>query len=203
MLRILTDRSISDRSVSYADFMSSASELQAIALAEFATAGYTGTSIARIAEIAGLSKSSVLYHYASKELLLEAVVNPALDRMAVILGSVAGQPLSRARRRAFIEEFVDFLLQYRLEVHLFINQAKSLEDVPVMVRASDLVGRIAAFFHTASATTEDHMRFGIALGGAAYLLVSGYGPDADPVPIDETRAALITVMTELLDPISE
>jgi len=183
--------------------MSSASDLQAIALAEFATAGYTGTSIARIAEIAGLSKSSVLDHYASKELLLEAVVAPALERMTAILDSVAGQPLSRARRRLFLEEFVDFLLQYRLEVHLFINQAKSLEDVPVMVRASVLVTRIADFFHTSSATTEDHMRFGIALGGAAYLLVSGYAPDADPVPIDETRAALITVMTELLDPISE
>ncbi|WP_141879735.1 TetR/AcrR family transcriptional regulator [Homoserinimonas aerilata] len=183
--------------------MSSASDLQAIALAEFATAGYTGTSIARIAEIAGLSKSSVLYHYASKELLLEAAVTPAIERMAVILDSVAGRPLSRARRRAFIEEFVDFLLQYRLEVHLFINQAKSLEDVPVMVSASQLVGRIAAFFHTSATSTVDHMRFGIALGGAAYLLVSGFELDTDPLPIDETRAALITVMTELLDPISE
>ena len=50
--------------------MSSQEDLRTIALAEFATAGYAGTSLQRIAELAGLSKSSVLYHYASKEALL-------------------------------------------------------------------------------------------------------------------------------------
>jgi len=181
--------------------MSSASELRAIALAEFATAGYLGTSLQRIADLAGLAKSSVLYHYASKETLLEAAVSPAIESMEGILVSFAGGPLTPARRRAFIEEFVDFLLQYRLEVHLFINQGLSIADVPVMGRANELVVRLAGFFSAASSSVEDIMRFGVALGGAAYTLVTRESLGLDDEDEAQTRAALIAIIAELLAPI--
>lgn len=182
--------------------MSRASDVKGIALAEFATAGYTGTSIARIAELAGLSKSSVLYHYDSKEMLLEASVGPAIERMTGILDTMSSRPLTAENRRAFIADFVDFLLDHRLEVHLFINQCQSLVDVPVMGRANELVARMAQFFSSSVASTEERMRFGIALGGAAYLLVTERSMALSEPPRDETRAALITVLTELLDPIA-
>ena len=47
--------------------MSLHDQLRDIALTEFATAGYAATSLQRIADLAGTSKASVLYHYASKE----------------------------------------------------------------------------------------------------------------------------------------
>ena len=50
--------------------MTTSDELRTIALTEFANAGYAGTSLQRIADVAGVSKSAVLYHYASKEALL-------------------------------------------------------------------------------------------------------------------------------------
>src|SRR5690554_8125630 len=106
--------------------MSSASELKMIALAEFATAGYAGTSLARRAELAGLAKSSVLYHYASRRALLEAAIGPAIDRMGAILDTPSAQPLTAERRSEFVVGFVDFLLEHRLEVNLFINQGPSL-----------------------------------------------------------------------------
>jgi AcrR family transcriptional regulator len=56
----------------------SSDERKTVALAEFASAGYSATSIHMIADLAGMSKSSVLSHFASKELLLEATV--ARDR---------------------------------------------------------------------------------------------------------------------------
>lgn len=179
----------------------SAEDLRAIALTEFATAGYLGTSLHRIAELAGLSKSSVLYHYASKEELLGAAIGPAVDRMEEILATLAAGPLTRARRRAFIVEFVDFLLEHRLEVHMFINQGPSLEDVPVFERANDLVKRLAQYFSTATTSTEDRMRFGVALGGAAYMLVASQSFEMEPSPLEETRAALINIVTELLAPV--
>lgn len=182
--------------------MSSASDLKAIALAEFATAGYAGTSIARIAELAGLSKSSVLYHYASKETLLEAAISPAIDRMAQILESTAAQPLTADRREDFIVGFVDFLLEHRREVHMFINQGPSLVDVPVIDRANELVLRLARYFSATVSNTEEKMRFGIALGGAAYMLCTEESLGLDVSPVDETRAALIAIMTELLVPVT-
>ncbi len=181
--------------------MSTSSEdLRAIALAEFATAGYAATSLHRIAELAGLSKSSVLYHYSSKETLLEAAVAPAIDRMTGILDELAAGPFTPKRRAAFLGEFVDFILEYRREVNLFINQGPVLVDVPVIDRANAVVFRLAEYFAATTGTVEDKMRFGIALGGAAYMLCSQDSLGFDS-PLDETRAALVTILTELLAPI--
>ena len=176
-------------------------DLRRIALTEFALAGYAGTSLQRIAELAGLSKASVLYHYGSKEALLDAAVGPAIDRMAEILAPLETGGLSNLRRQAFLEEFVDFLLQYRLEVNLFINQGASLVDVPVFDRANALVFRLAQFFAANTASVEEKMRFGIALGGAAYMLCTAQTMGLDAPSNDETRAALVTIMSELLTPV--
>jgi AcrR family transcriptional regulator len=182
--------------------MSTHDDLRDIALNEFAASGYGATSLQRIAELAGLSKSSVLYHYASKEALLEAAIAPAIDRMAGILGLIAGEPLVGPARSAFIEQFVDFLLQYRLEVHMFINQGPSLEDVPVVDRANELVVQLGTFFSSTVATVEDQLRFGIALGGAAYALSAPRDPSVPEPPVDEVRAALVSIVSELLAPVS-
>lgn len=179
----------------------SAEDLRTIALEEFATAGYAATSLHRIADLAGLSKSSVLYHYASKDALLEAAVAPAIEQVTRILETMATRPITKASREEFIVEFVDFLLAHRLEVHLFINQGPSLIDVPVVDRANELVVRLAEFFASASDNTEHRMRFGVALGGAAYMLVAQHAMGFDSSPEDETRNALVTILSELLAPV--
>lgn len=181
--------------------MSSHDDLKAIALSEFAIAGYGATSLQRIAELAGLSKSSVLYHYASKEALLEAAISPAIDRMERIIESL-DDAFTAERQVSFVADFVDLLLDYRLEVHMFINQGQSLVDVPVIDRANRVVVSIAEYFEAAGIPIEDRMRFGIALGGAAYSLVMSANLTPDAFSIDETRAALIAIMSELLAPIT-
>lgn len=181
--------------------MSSQEDLRLIALAEFATAGYAATSLQRLAELAGLSKSSVLYHFASKEAVLEAAIGPALSRMEQILAEREQGTLDDDGRRAFLEQFVDLLLDHRLEVNLFINQGPSLVDVPVIDRANALVERIAAFFAANAASPEEKMRFGIALGGAAYMLCTAQELGLSVGTREETRAALLSIMGELLAPV--
>lgn len=182
--------------------MSSHEELRLFALTEFARAGYTGTSLQRIAELAGLSKSSVLYHYASKEALLEAAIGPAVEQAAVVLGGIGGALVDVDTRQRFVVAFSDFLLEHRLEVHMFINQGTSLEDVPIVQRANDIIAELASYFASESTTYEDKMRFAVALGGTAYMLArESQFPDASVVSVDETRAALITILTELLSPV--
>jgi TetR/AcrR family transcriptional regulator len=193
---MLTDRS------AIVESMSSQQEILTIALAEFATAGYSATSIQRIAESAGLSKSSVLYHYASKEALLEVAISPALERMGAILDRTQASTFSDENRDAFIVEFVDFLLEHRLEVHLFINQGTSLDDVPVIARANQLVYRLRDYFCPPDATTEDRMRFAMALGGAAFTLVTRETYGQAELQTDEVKAALVTIVTELLTPVT-
>jgi AcrR family transcriptional regulator len=180
--------------------MSSVQEIREVALAEFASAGFSATSLQRIAELAGLSKSSVLYHYASKEALLEAAIAPAIDRMAEILDHFRRVGID-GDRTVFLEEFVDFLLQYRLEVNMFVNQGPSLRDVPVIGRANQLVLRLAEFFSANSQTLEEKMRFGIALGGAAYMLCTVQTLDLEVGTTEETRVALLSIMGHLLAPL--
>lgn len=179
----------------------SSDDLRSIALGEFAAAGYAGTSLHRIADLAGLSKSSVLYHFSSKETLLEAAVAPAIDRMEQILDDLEARTLTGAGRTAFLAEFVDFILQYRREVHMFINQGPSLVDVPVIDRANELVVRLAEYFAANTASVEEKMRFGIALGGAAYMLCTQDSLGLEAAPIVETRVALVNILTGLLDPV--
>lgn len=181
--------------------MSIASQLRAVALTEFSRSGYAGTSIAKIADIAGVSKSAVLYHYSSKEALLEATIGPAVDRMSALVESLADRPFTSAAREEFLAGFIDFLLQYRFELSMFVNQGPSLVDVPVIDRANDVIRALADYFTSNTSSTEEKMRFGIALGGAAYSLCVATNLELEELPPDETRAALSIILGELLAPV--
>jgi AcrR family transcriptional regulator len=180
-----------------------AENLKQIALEEFASVGYLGTSLQHIADRAGVSKSSILYHFASKEALLEDVLTPAIDAIESLLELTTQQLRSSEGRDEFIAAFVDCLLAYRLEVHIFINQGQSLVDVPVVHRVNSILQELAVGVTATIPSEEQRVRFGVALGGAAYILVASLlWSGTSPTPVDETRAALITVITELLTPVS-
>jgi TetR/AcrR family transcriptional regulator len=178
-------------------------ELSQMALQQFAAVGFAGTSLQQIAASAGYSKSSVLYHFASKEALLAEVLTPAIERLEAILGGFLTTSEDEASRRRFVEDFVDFLLKHRLEVHVLINQAQSLKGIPVIDRARALIVCLGDALCHEHATTIDRMRFGVALGGAAYSLVAGLTFfDEDVTPADDVRPALIVILTELLAPVA-
>lgn len=177
-------------------------ELRQAALEQFSTVGFAASSLQQIADHAGYSKSSVLYHYASKEALLEAAIGPAIDAMEELLGDFVASGRSVDARAVFIERFVDFLLGNRLAVHTFVNQGQSLLGIPVIERANTAIRALADQICRADAPLSEHMRFSVALAGAAYTLVAGVtfldedqrGADAD------IRTALIAVLSELLLP---
>jgi TetR/AcrR family transcriptional regulator len=85
---------------------------------------------------------------------------------------------------------------------MFVNQAASLEDVMVFDRANALAVRVAAYFASTTHSALERMRFGIALGGAAYLMASQHQYELEPAETnDETKDALLTIVTELLSPV--
>jgi len=172
--------------------------LRDVALAEFAKAGFLGTSLQCIADAAGVSKSAVLYHFDSKEALLEAAIAPAVDRLGALTDTYfrAG-PTAEASER-FLVGFIDLLLEHRRAVHLFINQSAALADVPAIARATRLVRELAGFSTSNASSTEQRLRFGMALGGAAYTLGTADDFGVDLPPVDEMRAALRVILTELL-----
>jgi AcrR family transcriptional regulator len=177
-------------------------ELRQAALEQFSTIGFAASSLQQIADHAGYSKSSVLYHYASKEALLEAAIGPAIDAMDELLRDFLSSGRSTEARAVFIERFVDFLLGNRLAVHTFVNQGQSLLGIPVIERANRVIRALADQINQADASLTEQMRFSVALAGAAYSLVAGATfLDDDQRRADaDVRTALITVLSELLLP---
>jgi TetR/AcrR family transcriptional regulator len=130
-------------------------DIVAEAVRMFAECGYEGTSIARIAENAGLSKQNLMYYFPTKQALYQRVLDDVLDewleRMAHLAD--AGQPADVLR--AYIQAKLKFSREqpyasrvYALEV---IGGAKLYADqirdrvVPVLRRDIEVFeGWIAA-----------------------------------------------------------
>jgi AcrR family transcriptional regulator len=180
--------------------VTTASELRDAALEEFASAGYLGTSIQAIAARAGVSKASVLYHFASKETLLDAALSPAIDGLAALLPGTAQLGGTEAERAGFLAAFVDFLLRHRLAAQIFITQSGALVDVPVVARAQQLIQQIADARPQRS--VDDQVRFAVALGGAAYLLAQTVHLGDDAPDDAVLRDSLVRILGELLAPVA-
>ena len=180
---------------------SSALALQRVALEQFSLVGFGGASLGSIAQAAGLSKSSVLYHYASKEALLAAAIEPAVDALDAVIQSYPYGG-DRSEHDQFVERFIDFLLEHRLAVHLFVNQGQVLGSIPAVKRANDLVRRFSETVAERIPSVEDRIRFGVAIGGAAYILVAAANWSGAAEPSDaeaaDARAALIDTVASLL-----
>jgi TetR/AcrR family transcriptional regulator len=176
-------------------------DLRRVAIEEFAASGYHGTSLQQIADRAGVSKATVLYHFASKEVLLESALAPAMDQLDRILEEIGLEGLRHGgeQRARFLERFVDFLLEHRSAVYVFVNQSASLVDVPIIDRAMEKVEVMARYFEENVDSVEEKVRFGVALGGAAYLLAGA--PQVGPAihsDFPELRSALLAVLGDLL-----
>ncbi|MRX45282.1 TetR/AcrR family transcriptional regulator [Agromyces kandeliae] len=178
-----------------------ADELKQAALEQFATVGFAGTSLQHIADAAGYAKSSVLYHYGSKEALLEAAIEPAVEGFEDVLEVfLAGR--GSGRRRELVDRVVDLLLEHREAVHVFLTQGQSLAELPVIARANVAVRRLASAVCEERESVDDQVRFGIAIGGAAFLLTAGRNfADESTLPSDdEMRDALRRIIAEILTP---
>ena len=181
-----------------------AEELKQAALEQFATVGFAASSLQHIADGAGYSKSSVLYHYASKEALLEAAIEPAVAEFEEVLDEYLGGS-GPGRRRVLVDRIVDLLLVHREAVHVFLIQGPSLSELPIIARANASVRRLAAAMCEPRESVADQVRVGIALGGAAFLLTAGRTfADEELRPADEElHAALHDVVREMLAPTAD
>ncbi len=167
------------------------------ALRQFAAVGFDGASLQRIADEAGMSKSSVLYHFGSKESLLDAALRPAVDDLRPLLAALGGIA-DEGSQRAFLERFVDYLYEHRLAVAVLINHGQALAGHAVIDEADALVRDLSTRLTPAGSHDRDTVRFGVALAGAAFVLVAADRWSAAPLPPVEVRAVLVDVLGELV-----
>ncbi|SMC08791.1 TetR/AcrR family transcriptional regulator [Nitratiruptor tergarcus] len=113
--------------------MSKKEEILTIAAKHFATYGYTGISLDKIAKEAGITKPAIYYHFTNKDELYEAVLLFRFDRLLSHLNDkvVAKKPVEKLVQ--YIEGFGEFLQQNScfaaILAHEFADNGKHMSDV--------------------------------------------------------------------------
>ena len=79
----------------------------------FTELGYDATSLQMIADEMGLTKAAVYYHFRAKNEILQAAMQPGIERLEALLDDAAAIRGRRARLEFLVNEFIDFLVQNR------------------------------------------------------------------------------------------
>lgn len=171
-----------------------------IAVEEFNRHGYEATSIGKLAERLGVTKSAVYHHIASKEGILVEATSAALDRLEGVLesaeapGRSSAEVLSEAIRGA-VRVLCDLPGEVTLLLRLRGNTDVELE---IMDRrrgiTREIVSLIAAAQEDGALTTEvDAAVAGRLALGAINSITEWYRPDGrmDPEGLAEAVESII------------
>ena len=182
------------------------------ALEVFAGQGFRGATLDQIAEVAGLSKPNLLYYFASKEAIHQALLADLLDVWLDPLRAMdpAGDPVEELL--AYVRRKLDLARDYPRESRLFANEIlqgaprmraviegdlKALvDDKAVVLRHWMDQGRIARvhpvhLIFSIWALTQHYADFDVQVRAVL-------GPGEDPYP--QAGAFLDTLFRKLLQP---
>ena len=171
------------------------------AIEVFNRQGYEGTSMGDLARELGLTKSAIYHHVPSKEHLLAAALDEALDGLAsAIDGAVDGaDPASAADRlRTAVEQSVEVLVDHLPAVTLLLRvHGNSEVELAALRRRRALDDKLAGLVQAAA--DEGALRADIPpdlisrlLFGMVNSLVEWYRPDGkvDPAVLKRSVADL-------------
>lgn len=163
--------------------------------------GYDGTSMGDLAKELGLSKAAIYHHVDSKESLLSAALDEALDGLDAAVGSAAdAAPGTSAatRLRTVVRQSVEILVAHLPAVTLLLRvHGNSAVEVAALERRRAIDDRLAALVQ--AAVDEGSLRSDLnpdlvsrLLFGMVNSLVEWYRPGG-PVAADALAEAIATV----------
>lgn len=171
--------------------VSTREEILSAAATLFATNGYKGTSLHDIAVAVGCSKATLLYHFATKEMILATLVAAPVRDLATLTERLAGQPAESARDQA-IEGFVDLVVTYRREIAVIFHDLPYLLHGESFADLKELIEHLAAAL--AGGSTESDVLLGVKVIMAGTALVA-----VDPVESENVEANSLEIRAALID----
>lgn len=159
--------------------------------------GYEQTSLRQIADVVGISKASLYYHYPSKQDLLLAVASPVFDQFVSIVATAEALAYNHENADEVLSEFVTGMLRHR-EVGQMVMRDPSITNelndrYPQM---SDLSGRLVEWLAGPEPTVESRLRAGAAINVLAMALTPDYyAPGASD---DEVARVMMRLSRSLL-----
>lgn len=91
--------------------------------------GYSGTSLARIAESAGITKAAVLYHFPSKDAVVRAAHKQVLDSLVETVRSAVEAAGPRDAPSAYVRSMVGHLREHPQHTRVIIEAANDTGDL--------------------------------------------------------------------------
>jgi AcrR family transcriptional regulator len=152
---------------------SSREKILEVAEARFAQRGFAGVAMREVAGAAGLGKSSLFHHFASKAELYVAVIERVIERIeAHVLPALARPAGVSARLDRAIDALIDALAEHPTTARLLLRTLVEEEAVAAAAPPSlaAVEARIAALVERFSAL--------LAAGAAAGELRPAHAPDA-------------------------
>ena len=163
--------------------------------------GYDATSIGDLAKELGITKSAIYHHVASKESLLSAALDEALDGLTKAVESAASaEPgaSAYARLRTVVQQSVEILVDHLPAVTLLLRVRGNSEiELAALKRRRAIDERLAELVQ--SAVHEGALRPDIApdlisrlLFGMVNSLVEWYRPDG-PVDPHVVASSIVSI----------
>ncbi|AWB93734.1 TetR/AcrR family transcriptional regulator [Aeromicrobium chenweiae] len=171
------------------------------AIEVFNRQGYDGTSMGDLAKELGLTKSAIYHHVPSKEHLLSAALDEALDGLTTAVDSAAAAApgtSAYARLRTVVQESVEILVQHLPAVTLLLRvHGNSEVELAALKRRRAIDEKLSALVQ--AAVDEGALRADIPpdlisrlLFGMVNSLVEWYRPGG-PVDADVLAASIATL----------
>ncbi|MGI9004183.1 MAG: TetR/AcrR family transcriptional regulator [Pseudonocardia sp.] len=173
-------------------------------VALMAERGYAATSLSAIAERAGISKAAVLYHFASKDKVIEATLLHVYDGVVGVVGERvgrAGDPV--AMLVAYLRGLVEYMRDNPTHVRIIVEilgqdregaRERTAGSPDATSRWQALAGILSAGQDTGQLRPFDIRVMALAIGGAIDGVVAEWlaDPDLDlDAAADELETAVL------------
>ena len=166
--------------------------------------GYDATSIGDLARELGLTKSAIYHHVPSKEALLAAALDEALDGLTAAIDAAVnetGEVTAYERLRSAVRQSVEILGEHLPAVTLLLRVRGNSEiELAALKRRRVIDDKLAGLVQ--AAVDEGSLRADIApelisrlLFGMVNSLAEWYRPEG-PVPVQDLSAAIVDLAFE-------
>ena len=109
----------------------------------FSECGYDGVSMRQIAEAAGVSKSNIYHHFASKDALYLGILHGSAQHLSEIVEDLAeGDGDFQRRLRVFAEAHMEHLFANEMTLRLVLREAFSGDEEKSRLVVDQVVGGI-------------------------------------------------------------